>query len=92
MIYESETPTPYAVHCNGIDPECGAGPCNNGNAIFLTEEFYTRQMHFPNSRWKSPRCRGDAWWDDDIYEKALDDAETLQEKSVIGLFGLLSKE
>lgn len=71
MILESSTPTPYGIHCVGIDPEIGAGPCNSGQIIYYTKEFYDTQMSNPDARWKCPRCRGDAWWDDENYEKGV---------------------
>lgn len=57
----SDTPTPYRVICRY---GCGGS--------FLTEEEYTRQMYRPNSLWQCPRCKGDANWDDDNYEKYYD--------------------
>lgn len=67
----SNKPTPYAVHCLGIDPTCGAGPCTEG-LVFLTLQEYKYQMSHPSNTWRCPRCNGDAEWDDDNYEKWAD--------------------
>ena len=75
----SDSLTPWAVHCQGIDPLCGVGPCTNG-PVYLTEEEYDCQMNSPDSLWRCPRCGGDACWDDDIYEAAMDAAANLAEE------------
>lgn len=67
----SQTETPYAIKCHGIDPSCGAGPCTEG-LVYLTEEEYENQMNDPWKTWRCPRCGGDATWDDDNYEKFLE--------------------
>ncbi len=63
----SETRTPWAVHCMGIDPTVGAGPCTTG-PIYLTDREYEAQLIHADATWRCPKCRGDAWWDDDNYE------------------------
>lgn len=64
----SEKPTPWAVTC-GEAPMCSEG------LIFLTREEYDQQVNNPNATWKCPKCGGEAWWDDDNYEKHLDSIE-----------------
>ena len=58
----SDTPTPYAVHCEGLLEGYSCG------LVYLTPEEYARQMSQPHRTWRCPRCLAEAWWDDDIYE------------------------
>lgn len=69
---ESPTPTPWGVHCHGIDPEVGAGPCNDGNIIYLIEAAYVEQLSNAYAFWHCPRCGANASWDDANYEAAID--------------------
>ena len=57
----SPTPTPYAVRCP-----------THGQA-FLTKEEYDAQMMRPDARWSCPICGLESSWDDDNYEKAMDE-------------------
>jgi len=66
--YESEAPTPYAVHCVETF-DVGKPPCNGGDLIYLTAEGYDSQMSMPDARWKCPRCGGQAIWSDDNFEE-----------------------
>lgn len=68
MRYESPTPTPFATICRG-DPEIGHKGCGQ---VFMTAEFYSRQMSCPDATWRCARCGYEAHWDDDNYEKYLD--------------------
>lgn len=59
---------PYAfVDCIGSPEEdiksCGTQP--------LTEEQYQRQLSNPNATWRCPCCYGDAWFNDELSEKAM---------------------
>ncbi len=71
MTYESKTPTPYATVCRG-DPEVGHNGCG---VVYMTEEFYIRQMDRSDSTWRCARCGYAAQWDDNNYEKYLEQAE-----------------
>lgn len=75
MIHESETPTPWATICRG-DPEIGFTGCGQ---VFMTEDFYIRQMSLPDSTWRCARCGYEAAWDDDNYEQALDEGQEMAE-------------
>lgn len=70
---ESETPTPWAVHC--IQGETRAESCNGGLPIYLTKACYSAQMGQPDYGGSCPRCGGSATWDDDIYEAAINSVE-----------------
>lgn len=72
---ESLTPTPWGVHCQGVDPEVGAGPCNDGKIIYLIEAAYLEQLRMPDVLWRCPRCGASAWWDDDNWESAINYGE-----------------
>ena len=67
----SEIPTPWGVHCIGVDIGVGYQVCNSGNIIYLTKKEYSRQLSQANSVWKCPLCGRDAWWDDDNYSKVM---------------------
>ncbi len=71
MTYESAFPTPYATVCRG-DPEVGHGGCG---VVYMTEEFYILQLDRPDSTWRCARCGYEARWDDDSYEKSLNQGE-----------------
>jgi hypothetical protein len=59
----SETRTPYAVDCIGLLPGFSCGK------TYLTEKGYMHQMAFADATWKCPICGGDAYFDDDNFEK-----------------------
>lgn len=65
---ESETPTPWAVHC--IQWDTRAESCNEGEAIYLTKAGYRAQLKQAYKTWRCPRCGGSAQWSDKIYEAA----------------------
>lgn len=58
-------PTPYAVLCNGDNRFSGCGK------VYLTQSEYNLQMNHPNYTWRCPKCKQEAYWDDDNYEKSL---------------------
>lgn len=58
--------TQYAVKC----PDHGK--------VYLSEEEYIRQLENPNCTWRCG-CGGEAYWDDEHYEKWLDIVEHLQD-------------
>jgi hypothetical protein len=53
------------VDCRGSEEDkgCGTQP--------LTMEQYQRQMSNPHATWRCPCCRGDAWFNDELSEKAM---------------------
>jgi uncharacterized C2H2 Zn-finger protein len=59
----STVETPYAVIC----PTHGQ--------VFLNQAGYFRQMDFPGAKWICPRCGAVSEWDDDNYEKHMEDDE-----------------
>lgn len=54
------------IICLGVDPTIGATGCGS---VGLTTEQYERQMSYPDARWRCPRCRGDAEFDDEKSEQ-----------------------
>lgn len=67
MSGRSDTPTPYAIFCYGIDEELGG--CGKQ---FLTQEEYNRQMMRPSKTWQCPVCGCyDCKWDDINYEQKI---------------------
>jgi len=69
---ESDTPSPWAVHCHGVDPSVGAGPCEPWpGVVYMTHEFYVAQMADADYGWRCPRCFGPASFDDANYENWL---------------------
>jgi len=68
----SDTPTPYAVDCDGLLPEHACGK------IYLTLKGYMHQIKHPDARWKCPICGADAWFDDDNFDKD-DDMEYVED-------------
>ena len=62
MGRESEKPTPYATNCR-----YGCGK------VYMTREFYMRQMMAADSRWRCARCGEEASWDDDNYEEHMEE-------------------
>jgi hypothetical protein len=69
----SEEPTKWAVHC------VGDRNGDNCGLVFLTEEEYLRQLDVPGKPWCCPQCGGKAWWDNDIYQAAMDKLEKEKE-------------
>lgn len=57
----SKKPTPHAVVCKS----CGQQ--------FLTYTYYMYLLSRPDDPWVCPVCGEDAIWDDDNYERYLDD-------------------
>lgn len=71
MTMISKDPTAYAVICFGdVHPE--GYPCHDGKPIYITDEWYIRQLDHPDYPWKCPLCRGNAAFDDDNYEKYME--------------------
>ena len=67
MQLESNVPTPYATQCGG-EAEIGHHGCGK---VYMTKEFYMRQMMAADSTWRCARCRMEAWWDDDNYDEHM---------------------
>jgi hypothetical protein len=59
----SHEPTPYAV------------TCRTHGRVFLTFEEYMAQMSAPHSLWACPDCGDTAYWDDDNYERHMEELE-----------------
>lgn len=74
---ESVERTPYGVFCVETF-DVGKPPCNDGKIIYMTAECYDQQMGAPDSKWRCPRCGGEAHWSDDNYESYFDSGETGQ--------------
>jgi hypothetical protein len=61
MIDLSIIRTPYAVDC----PTHGT--------VYMTEDFYQKQLHLPNNKWICPICKEESWWNDNNYESFYND-------------------
>ena len=46
--------------------------CDEHGLVFLTQEEYSKQMKVPSKTWRCPICREEAIWDDENYEKHLE--------------------
>ena len=61
-------PSPYAVLCTH-------GKRIPAERCYLTRQEYTEQMCHPDALWACPVCGRQATWDDENYEKWLDQQE-----------------
>ena len=46
--------------------------CNNCGTVELSQENYQYQMSRPNMLWQCPKCRGNAMWNEEVYESNFD--------------------
>jgi hypothetical protein len=60
---ESPVPTPWAIICS----------CSPGQSVYLDQQEYWDQLGMMDVRWICPRCGKEAWWDDENYEKMVDE-------------------
>ncbi len=51
MIDLSTIRTPYVVDC----------PTHS--SVYMTEDFYQKQLHLPNNKWVCPICKEESWWE-----------------------------
>jgi hypothetical protein len=68
MTYSNRPETPWAIICR------------EHKQVFLTKREYEAQMSKPDSLWMCPLCGDNASWDDDNYEKHLDDDFSLEDE------------
>ena len=80
MQLESKVPTPYATICFG-DSSLSHEGCGK---VYMTKEFYNRQMMAADSTWRCARCRMEAWWDDDNHDDWMDAEQAKMEDNLDG--------
>lgn len=80
--------TPYAVRCRGDHGIEGLGSCGT---VYMTRDEYNFQMSRPDSFWSCPKCGSSGSWDDDNYEKYINESEQEAEYDFsVDLFAQLS--